>query len=429
MLLIFKLLLALGLGSFLCILAFIFYCFVSNRVNTNLAKIWLLLLSTIGGYFDVHFLHDSHPLAKKIIGEKRKGKSLEYLIATPVWFPLINIESIDGPVWKRLRGLVLQILKTTNFKTRIPEIIKRQVSNFATDSRVTNNFLTRINITVIWELLFRTQPEEKVVADICHLVEHMRGSIAMKIAKMDDEGALKYQTMRYVLDAAKAVPELKAIEENSEYEIEFCTAMLQPFFISPGINIADIFVPLLQNAQKSPCLQRCLEDKEMAKNLVQESIFVKHPFPIFERDLSKNVGPFKKNSHIYFMNLDSQNKGDEFCPERWCDSKFHRENFWKLFGAGSRNCVGAQLALVWLPELIYNLHERFGFDNLVPWEGHKHSGRTNDEDDNPYEAIKRMGLAIVYRLQLAFGVRKFWFHESHQGEKQSPHLASASRLY
>jgi len=420
MLLIFKLLLALGLGTSVCIVGFIFYCFVSNRVNQNLAKIWLMLLSTIGGYFDVHFVQDTHPLAKKIIGEKQKGKSLEYLIATPTWFPLINIESIDGPVWKRLRTLTLRILNTTDFKKRLPEIIQRQVAKFDKDSRVTNSFLTRINITVIWELLFNKQPEENVIQDLAHVTEHMRGSIAMKIAKMDDQGAFKYQCMRHVLNAAQETPQLKAIAEDSEYEIEFCTAMLQPFFISPGINIADIFVPLLQKARKSPCLQRCLEDQEMAKHLVSETIFMKHPFPIFERDLSKNIGPFKKNSHIFFMNLDADYKGNEFCPERWGDSKFNRDNFWKLFGAGPRNCVGAQLALVWLPELICSMYERFGMDNLVPWEGHKHSGRTNDEEDNPYEAIKRMGLAIVYRLQLALGFRKYWFHESHMGEKHSP---------
>jgi len=420
MLLILKLLSALGLGLLLCIVGFVFYCFISNRVDQSLARIFLLLLSSISGYFDVHFIHDSHPLGKKIIGEKRKGQSLEYLIASPVWFPLINVESVDGPVWKRLRQLVLQILKVTKFKTQIPEIIHRQVCEFSQDTRVTNEFLTRLNINVIWELLFKTRPSEQIVIDMAHLVEHMRGSIAMKIKKMDDEGALKYQCMRYILNATKNIPELQAIADEAEYEIEFCCAVLQPFFVSPGINIADIFIPLLQNASKSPCLCRCLEDVGMAKNLIAETIFIKHPFPILERDLSKNIGPFKKNSHVFVMNLDGRAEGTEYCPKRWEDSKFYRGNFWKLFGSGPRNCVGAQLALVWLPELIHALHAQFGLKNLVPWEGHRHSGRHNDEEDNPFEAVKRIGLAVVYRMQKSFGLRKLWFHESHTAAKSNP---------
>merc|ERR1719433_825352 len=150
MLLIFKLLLFLGLGSFTCILGFLFYCFVSNRVNQNLARIWLVLLSSIGGYLNVHFIHDSHPLAKKIVSEKKKGQSLEYLIATPVWFPYINVESIDGPIWKRSRQLVLRILKTTDFTSRLPEIVQRHVTSFARETRVTNTFLTRLNVNVMW---------------------------------------------------------------------------------------------------------------------------------------------------------------------------------------------------------------------------------------------------------------------------------------
>jgi hypothetical protein len=429
MLLILKLLLALFLGTILSFLGFVLYLFISNRANQNLARIWLLILSTIGGYIDVHFIYDTHPLAKKIIAEKRKGQSLEYLVATPVWFPLINVESIDGPVWKRLRQLVLQILKVTNFKNRVEDIILRHVCSYDKDTKVTNAFLTKIDITIIWELLFKVKPDEQIISDLCFLIEHMRGSIAMKIAKLDDEGALKYRCMNYVLEAAKGVPELKEIQENAEYDVEFCTACLQPFFVSPGINIADIFVPLLQAARKSPCIARCLEDKEMTKQLVAETIFMKHPFPILERDLSKNIGPFKKKSHIFLMNLDAEHKTGEFCPERWGNAKFYRENFWKLFGSGPRNCVGAQLALVWLPELFHALHGRFGMENLVPWEGHKHSGRHNDEDDNPYEAIKRLGLAIVYRIQKTFRMRKTWFHENHtEKQKQSPLLATETSI-
>jgi len=429
MLLILKLLLALFVGTCFCILGFICYCFVSNREDQNLARIFLLLLSTIGGYIDVHFITDSHPLAKKIVAEKRKGQSLEYLVATPVWFPLINVESIDGPVWKRLRQLVLQILKTTDFKNRVEDIIHKHVCSYDKETKVTNIFLTKLDIAIIWDLLFHVKPDEQIVSDLCFLIEHMRGSIAMKIAKLDDDGALKYRCMNYVLEAAKKVPELREIQENAEYDTEFCTALLQPFFVSPGINIADIFVPLVKAANKSPCIAGCLEDKDMTKQLIQETIFMEHPFPILERDLSKNIGPFKKNSHIFMMNIDADYKGTEFCPERWGDAKFSRENFWKLFGSGPRNCVGAQLALSWLPELFYALHGRFGMENLVPWEGHKHSGRANDEDDNPYEAIKRMGLAIVYRMQKTLGLRKTWFHENHTDyQKQSPFLASESTI-
>jgi len=413
MLLSIKLLLGLGVGLFFIITLFVFYCFVSNRVDPSLVRIYLTFVSFIGGYLDVHFIDDSHPQGKRILAEKWKGQALEYLLATPTWFPLINVESVDGPVWERLRGLTLKILKTTDFKNRMPGIIEHVVQSFEPETRITNNILAQMNVMVVWELLFTKQPSMQIVTDVVQLIENLRGTIALKTATTEAGQQLKMDTINVILEHSKKIAPLREILEESEHEIELACAILQPFFISPGINISDIFSPMVQKAQNAPCLRACMQDIEMAKKLVIESIFMKHPFPILERDLTKRIGPFRQGSHVFIMNIEANYKGEEYCPARWGDSKFYRENFWKVFGCGPRGCVGAQLAMVWLPELLVSMHNRFGFDNIVPWEGHKFSGRTNDKDDNAYETLRRMVQAISYRVQSLVGLRKAWFHEAH----------------
>merc|ERR1719461_775724 len=339
-----------------------------------LVTVYLSFLGALSGYFDIHFIDDSHPHGKQIIQEKWKGRGLEFLLATPTWFPLINVESVDGPVWARLRGLTLKILQVSEFKERVPEIIERVVSRYDQDTKVTNVVLGHVNIRIIWELLFRAQPTEEIVSQLYEVIELLRGTIAQKVSQTPAGQRLKKDTINLVIETAKGVENLKDILYSAQYELEFGCAVLQPFFVSPGINIADILVPALQKAEETPCIRACLEDVEMARQLVLDSIFMRHPFPILERDLTKNIGNFKKGSHVFMMNLNPEKqKGDVFCPARWGDSKFYRQNIWKVFGCGPRMCAGMQLALVWLPELLVALNERFGRENLVPWEGHKHS--------------------------------------------------------
>merc|ERR1712176_1508094 len=92
---------------------------------------------------------------------------------------------------------------------------------------------------------------------------------------------------------------------NCEYQREYASGILQPFFISPGINISDIYVSLMTQLKTTPELKELLKSKDLQQiqNIILEVIYMKHPFPVLERETDKTIGPFPKGSHVYVLCL------------------------------------------------------------------------------------------------------------------------------
>lgn len=402
----------------LAIVCFVAWCCISNRTDDLLVKIFLTLVSCVGGTFNVYFVNDGHKDSRAILNQKRKGRALEYLMATPSWFPLINVESIDGPVWERMRRHSVEILAATNFASRLPDICKEQVCTLAKSGvpKVDCQVLNALCVRVMWSLCFGKEVCEDILNDMVKLIDLLRGEIAQKTSASPEGTDLKLRLIKAVSQAAKSTPWLAPLFEACEHEREFVNSLIQPFFMSPCINIADVFAPLMKNLEKAPCNRILLSDKDTLRTLIFETLLHYHPFPIFERDLSKTTGDFAKGSHVYVLNMKSDHKG-EFCPAHWEKPEFVRKNMWRLYGSGPRACVGSQMATLWMTEMLYELTQVFEVSDIVPWEGKRWSGRDNDEEENPLETLKRLGLAIYLQFQKGVGLRSSWFHETHLQQK------------
>jgi len=140
--------------------------------------------------------------------------------------------------------------------------------------------------------------------------------------------------------------------------------IMQPFLISPAINVGDVAVAL----KRRPGLR------------LEDAMRDAHPFPIFERFVSedvyvdrrvdkkngkttsgrKNVLAVRKNTQVIMFTSD-----------------FRGSNVpWPVFGAGARMCAGTSAALGVLRAVATTLVA--AGDAFAPERGHKYSGRHND---------------------------------------------------
>jgi hypothetical protein len=101
----------------------------------------------------------------------------------------------------------------------------------------------------------------------------------------------------------------------------YYSLILQPFLISPAINIGDIMCSVAINGPScSYNLDQCMR--------------LMHPFPIFERFVEKSI-QFKGSvipagTHVIMFTSDFPAHQNQVS--------------WPVFGAGTRACLGAHLA-------------------------------------------------------------------------------------
>jgi hypothetical protein len=134
-------------------------------------------------------------------------------------------------------------------------------------------------------------------------------------------------------------------------EPRYYSLIMQPFIISPAINVGDIMCSVAINGPS------CDYDLEACMRL-------QHPFPILERyaeaDITfKNEVVVQKGTHVIIFTSD------------FADSKIN----WPLFGSGPRACSGSHLALPVLKVLMTDLVKHPLFN---PLKNHRYSGRHLD---------------------------------------------------
>ena len=136
---------------------------------------------------------------------------------------------------------------------------------------------------------------------------------------------------------------------------EYYSVIMQPFIISPMINVSDIMTnyQLLINNKKIQINEKITND------LIDKIIYSYHPFPILERyDSIKNIQ--------YFIPLDNLTNYENY------------DNNTKIlsFGYGPRRCAGSQYMYKIMEILLNSYQENVCLFN--PIKNHKYSGRIND---------------------------------------------------
>ena len=305
----------------------------------------------------------------------RKGYALEKYSSVPAWKPIISLESEDGPVWKKMSKnfhILLQRLPPVSRFSDIAAINIATLRKHCGETKtIDSNMIVKLTIeTFLTYVLNCTwRPEFQIFIDASW---EWRKEIAIK-GRADI--AVKEKTVKYFVSLLKETNpnhNLWDLFGEKWNEPEYYSLILQPFIISPSINVGDILVAVKLSPPGTSL--------EMAMRKY-------HPFPLFERYVDHDISIDGRN-----VLIKANTQVEMFL------SDFKDSAKWPLFGAGERVCAGRHLAMPLLKVLHTELTPLSNFD---PSKNHLYSGRSNDDSLTVSQALfflNTIGSIILYRL-------------------------------
>jgi len=193
----------------------------------------------------------------------------------------------------------------------------------------------------------------------------------------------------------------------------FMSLFAQPLILSPQINFSDIMAAVFQFLRDDEALHaKALEaarqnDLEFLRNICLESIRLKHPFPVLERELNRDlkVGDqkLKAGTQVYIL-YDEFEQDKTFDTGRWLPGA---KNPYRSmpFGAGQRMCLGKNLAQDMLAEMLRGILLHIPDAKIRPSDNHLYSGRDNDGKDSASAVLHQIKI-FTKVLRTSFGLGK-----------------------
>ena len=346
------------------ILFIISFCLITYNIRKyNIKQYLLWLLSKIQGISNIKYITDINMIEiESILQSTTKGKFIEYHIAMPAWYPIISLESCDNDLWKEVKSnflIFIQYLENrNNHKNTLKYIIKNNLNGIIEHACKSNDKIDSIAISKlvcksICEYLFDYLISESEL-NIIYI-----GSLEWKkeiSCKGIGNTINKWNAINTILSIIVKNTDVYNIFSNQWNDPEYFSVIMQPFIISPMINISDIMCNaeiLLNNKQIN------IIDNIINKDIINKIIYSYHPFPILER---------------YNTTTDTQ----YFIP---LDTLINSNNYSKLtsmlvFGSGPRKCSGIKYAYDILEPLLADYFQNYKL--YEPSKNHKYSGRIND---------------------------------------------------
>lgn len=347
---------------------------------------------------------------KNVLKGSDKGHIIEELFACPAWYPILSVESVNGKVWEIVKDNLMKFKKHIPSKEKIGLIAKKEGQELLKKKEIINSkLISKLTLKIFMKWLFCENNKPLYSEEDQENNENFEFNLTYEntfksddfdfvnqflteefLERMYDNGI---QWRKEIALKGKGCPIKKVDAINSIVNIlkqskfkdlfdwenpECYSFIMQPFIVSPMINISDIAVSL-KNQVKD------FDKYEDILGYLEHCLFVEHPFILLERYV-------KENNTQYFVDM------------RTLKTMFDEKEAAKPlnFGVGTRGCFGRFYA----KEFIKNFFEDMVKEDFFrPIEGHLYSGRNNDKE-NFQESI--------YQLKLFCGIlfdeikRNYW---------------------
>jgi hypothetical protein len=344
---------------------------------------------------------------KQALKFKDKGEVIEELLASPAWSPILSVESVNGEVWEELRRNFFIFVEHLPSKEKLGEISHEESKELLTNNLVVDArqiSISTLKIFLKWifcenhiEILksrknIINNPVNSGNSDYSH-EKYNKTENSKNLEKKYDfisnfitneflenfyESSLEYRKEIAVKGKGNQFKKHEAINlivnilQKSKFnklfdwnKPECYSVIMQPFIISPMINMSDIAVSLKN-------FQIDLNSHKTSLEYIESCLFKSHPFPILERyDASTNTQIFIDMRKLTEMK----------------DIEGTAINF----GLGVRSCLGRVYARQFLN--YYFSTDMINSSLFDPKKNHLYSGRDND-NTNLKEGIYQIIIVI-----------------------------------
>jgi hypothetical protein len=343
---------------------------------------------------------------KKVLKLSDKGHVIEELFATPAWHPILSVESTNGNTWETLRKNLLAFIEHIPSKEKLGSIAQEEATNLIKKGVIIDSKqISKSTLKIFLKWLFsknektnKNMTEEISSTDTCQnsnqlnkdlnpadeydfinrfLTDEFLDKMYHSSLEYRKEIAIKgkgcVEKKQYAVDSIVNILKQSKFSHLYDWEKPECYSfIMQPFIISPMINISDIAVSLQNFYSKY--------NKNEFKNFntyLDFCLFTEHPFPILERYEAET-------NTQYFIDLKSLK-----------DHVSLNDGSVLNFGMGIRGCLGRVYAREFINSFFENLleEEKLFFPKL----GHLYSGRDNDNGSLSES---------VYQIKVLFNVLK-----------------------
>lgn len=355
-----------------------------------------------------------------------KGDGLERHVATPAWRPLLSLESVDGDLYERMVRAFHELVAELPEPRAVAEIAEARAEEMLATARARaeNDAKETTEATTTTEAIVTLSTVAKEAADSkegsCttkpHYSETNREDLLRGARAIDAHAVARFSLavfVEYVFgrkwesafevlvdaswewrreiavrgradisvkrDAVRLVvgdllrnnKKLWAMHGEAWWEPRNYSLVMQPFLISPAINVGDVAVAL----------------KRRPGSRLEDAMRDAHPFPIFERFVEEDVyvdrragrGATSGRNAIprSALKRSSRPAVKKNTQVIMFTSDFRGSDVpWPVFGAGPRMCAGTSAALGVLRVVASTLAA--AGEAFAPEAGHKYSGRHND---------------------------------------------------
>jgi hypothetical protein len=345
----------------------------------SVRKVCLGILAFLQGTRCIWITNAKH--AKLVLqASANKGHFIEEHIAMPAWAPILSLESTNGEQHRRLNEKFHIFTRLLPRVQDLAMISERLTSELIGQKEDACGLICSKDIVCLTSRIFVTWlfGEEECIKfnaqkqDILYFAcEEWRKQLAMK-----DAGCMqmKHDGVEIIIEMLERSEQYSLICDARHYDnAEVYSVVMQPFIISPMINISDICVAWFDSKHKLPC----------TNNDIMRCISQQHPFPILERFIEYNLYDPINNELIVpaftqvFIPLDeNSNNKSECSSEKENGAQNIRNSNWIAFGAGERRCGGTIYALNVLRPMLCQLE--LARPIVHARVGHAWSGRHND---------------------------------------------------